>query len=156
MAFAVRLHILVDNTTDPKFVGSVVCEATDSYMQFRRLLEDISIVDWPFLFWDNVNHCTINPKLERVNKVRTNVFVIANKESNGLGCKRRRHDNGGFSSESHEEIFPPLSVQPSDPDSCNNDVVLADPLDSSQVSGSTSKADFQSLLRISLVGSLHA
>jgi hypothetical protein len=89
MAFAVRLHILVDNTTDPKFVGSVVCEATDSYMQFRRLLEDISIVDWPFLFWDNVNHCTINPKLERVNKVRTNVFVIANKESNGLGCKRR-------------------------------------------------------------------
>jgi hypothetical protein len=37
-------------------------------------------------------------------------------------------------------------VQPSDPDSCNNDVVLVDPLDSSRVNGSTSKADFQSLL----------
>jgi ribosomal protein S27E len=77
--------------------------------------------------------------------VRTDVFVIANKESGGLGCKRRRHNNGGFSSKSHKEIFPPLSVQHSDPDSCNDDVVLADPLDFSQVSGSTSEADFQSL-----------
>jgi hypothetical protein len=64
MAFAVRLHTFVDSTTDPKFVGSVDCEAIDSYMQFRRLLEDISVVDWWFLFWDNTNHCTINPKLE--------------------------------------------------------------------------------------------
>jgi hypothetical protein len=58
-----------------------------------------------------------------VNKVRIDVFIITNEESGGLGCKRRQHDNGGFSSESHEEIFPPLSVQPSDPDSCNDDIV---------------------------------
>jgi hypothetical protein len=45
MAFAVRLHTLVDITIDPEFVGSVDCEATDSYMQFQRLLEDISIMD---------------------------------------------------------------------------------------------------------------
>jgi hypothetical protein len=64
MGFAMRLHTLVDSTTDPEFVGLVDCKATDSYMQFRRLLENISIVDWPFLFWDNTNHCTINPKLE--------------------------------------------------------------------------------------------
>jgi hypothetical protein len=50
MAFVMRLHTLVDNIVDPEFVGSVDCEATDSYMQFRRLLEDISIVDWPFFF----------------------------------------------------------------------------------------------------------
>jgi hypothetical protein len=80
-------------------------------------------VDWLILFWDDANHCTINPKLERVNKVRIDVFIITNEESGGLGCKRRQHDNGGFSSESHEEIFPPLSVQPSDPDSCNDDIV---------------------------------
>jgi hypothetical protein len=78
--------------------------------------------------------------------VRTDVFVIANKESCSLGYKHRRHNNGGFSSESHKELFLPLSVQPSDPDSCNNDVVLAYPLDSSRVSGSMSEADFQSLL----------
>jgi hypothetical protein len=54
----------------------------------------------------------------------------------------------GFPSESHKEIFSLLSMQPSDPDSCNNDVVLADPLDSSRVSGSTSEVDFQSLLLI--------
>jgi hypothetical protein len=88
-------------------------------------------MDWPFLFWNNANHCTINSKLEGVNKVQTNVFVIVNKESGSLGYKHRRHDNGGFSSKSHKEIFPPLSVQPSDPDSCNDDVVLANPLDSS-------------------------
>jgi hypothetical protein len=81
-----------------------------------------------------------------VNKVRTDVFIIANKESGSLGCKRRQHDNGGFSSKSHKEIFPPLSVQPSDPNSCNNNVFLANPLGSSQVSGSTSEVDFQSLL----------
>jgi hypothetical protein len=81
------------------------------------------------------------------NKVRIDVFVIANEESGGLGCKYQRHDNGGFSSESHEEIFPPLSMQPSYPDSCNDDVVLADLLDSSQVSGSTSEADSLSLTK---------
>jgi hypothetical protein len=108
--FAVRLHTLIDSIVDVEFVGSIDCEATDSYMQFRRLLEDISIVDWPFFFWDNANHCTINLELERVNKVRIDVFVIANEESGGFGCKRRRHDNGGFSSELHEEIFPPLSM----------------------------------------------
>jgi hypothetical protein len=37
-------------------------------------------------------------------------------------------------------------MQPLDPNSCNNDVVLADPLDSNRVSGSTSEADFQPLL----------
>jgi hypothetical protein len=45
MAFAMRLHTLVDSTADPEFVGSIDCEATNSYMQFQRLLEDISIVD---------------------------------------------------------------------------------------------------------------
>jgi hypothetical protein len=78
--------------------------------------------------------------------VQIDVFVIANEESGGLGCKSRRHDNGGFSSKSYEEIFSSLFVQPSDPNSCNNDVVLANPLDSNQASGSTSEADFQSLL----------
>jgi hypothetical protein len=81
-----------------------------------------------------------------VNKVRIDVFIIANEESGGLGYKRRRHDNRGFSSKSHKEFFPPLFVQPSNPDSCNDDVVLANPLDSNRVSGSTSEADFQSLL----------
>jgi hypothetical protein len=71
--------------------------------------------------------------------VRTDVFVIANKESGGLGCKRRRHNNGGFSSKSYKEIFPPLSVEPSHPKSCNDNVVLAIPLDSSRVSGLTSE-----------------
>ena len=45
MAFVVKLHTLTDNTDDPKFVGSVDCKAIDPYMQFKRLLEDISIVD---------------------------------------------------------------------------------------------------------------
>ena len=71
------------------------------------------------------------------------MFVITNKESGGLGCKRKRHNNGGFSSKSYKEIFPSLSVQPSDPNSCNNDVVLAIPLDSSRVSGLMSEVDFQ-------------
>jgi hypothetical protein len=30
MAFAVRLHILVDNIVDIEFVGSVDCKATNS------------------------------------------------------------------------------------------------------------------------------
>ena len=142
MAFAVRLHTFVDNIIDPQFVGSIDCQATDLCMQFQRLLEDISIVDWLFFFWYNKNHCSINPKLEQVNKVWIDVFVIANKESGGLGCKCRQHDNGRFSSKSHEEIFPPLFVQPSNPDSYNGDVVLADLLDSSRVSRSTSEVNF--------------
>jgi hypothetical protein len=49
MAFVVRLHTLIDSIANPVFVGSVDCKATNSYMQFQRLLEDICIVDWPFL-----------------------------------------------------------------------------------------------------------
>ena len=144
--FCSKVITLIDSTIELQFVSSVDCEAIDLYMQFWRLLENINIMDWPFLFWDSANHCTINPKPKQVNKVWTDVFVIANKESGGLGYERRWHNNGGFSSKSYKEIFPLLSMQPSDPNSCNNDVVLVDPLDSSWVSGSTSEADFQPLL----------
>ena len=81
-----------------------------------------------------------------MNKVQIDVFIIANKESGGLGCKCIWHNNGGFSSESYKEIFSLLLVQPWDPDNCYDDVVLADPLDSNWASGSMSEVDFQSLL----------
>jgi hypothetical protein len=50
MTFSVRLHILYEVGAEADLVGSIDCEATDSYHTFRKLLEDISIVDWPFLF----------------------------------------------------------------------------------------------------------
>ena len=68
-------------------------------------------MDWPFFFWDDLNHCILNPKLERMYKVQTNVFIIAIEEGGSLGYKYRQHNNGGFSSEVHKEIFPPLSMQ---------------------------------------------
>ena len=55
MSFTVRLHSLFNIGAEPKFVGSIDCEPTNSYYAFRKVLEDIFIVDWPFSFWDSIN-----------------------------------------------------------------------------------------------------
>jgi hypothetical protein len=46
------------------------------------LLEEIGIVDWPFQFWNSKINSRINKKLERLNKVLPNMYVILN--SNAL------------------------------------------------------------------------
>ena len=125
------MHTFTESTVDPEFIGSIDCEASDSYMQFRGLLEDNNIMEWPFLFGDISNHCSVNPKLEPVNKVRADVYVIANEGIGGLGSKRRQYENGGFSSKSHKKIFPLLSIQHFDPNNCNDDIVMATVVDSS-------------------------
>jgi hypothetical protein len=100
-------------------VGAIDYEATDLYHTFQKLLEDISIVDWLFLFWDFVNSCVVNPNLERVNKVRPDVYVLpSNHASNS--AKRRRQEEGGFSTDSHKDLFPPLPADEAYPP-CSND-----------------------------------
>jgi hypothetical protein len=49
MSFPVRLHTISEIGTGVDLVGSINCEATDSNYIFRRLLEEISIVEWPFV-----------------------------------------------------------------------------------------------------------
>jgi hypothetical protein len=107
MSFSVRLHTICEVGAEADLVGSIDCEATDSYHTFRKLLEDICIVDWPFLFWDFVNSCAVNPKLERVNKIRPNVYVLSSDHASN-SAKRRRQEDGGFSTDSHEDLFPLL------------------------------------------------
>jgi hypothetical protein len=65
MSFLVRLHTILEIGTEIDLVGSIDYEATDSFYIFRKLLEEISIVEWPFVFWNIVNHCAFNPKLEQ-------------------------------------------------------------------------------------------
>ena len=79
-----------------------------------------------------------------MNKVQADVYVIVNEGSDGLGSKRRRYENGGFPSESQEEIFTSSSIHHSNPNNCSDNIVIATSVDSSRVSGSTTKSDFQS------------
>ena len=64
-----------------------------------------------------------------MNKVQANVYVLANEGNDNLGSKYSQHKNRGFSSKSHEEIFPPSSVQHSNPHNCNDHVEMAAPID---------------------------
>ena len=89
MYFFMRLHSI------PKVgvIGLIDYTIIDSYLKFIALLKDIAIVDWPF-FWDNLNHCSINLKLERVTRVHPIVFLVPNDQSYGSSFKSRHLNNG--------------------------------------------------------------
>jgi hypothetical protein len=94
-------------STDPKCIGPCKCELGDTYAAFHALLEEIGVVDWPFQFRDSEINYRINKKLERLNKVRPNVYVVPD-SSASLSCtKRMRAENAVCSN---------LAIQISTPD----------------------------------------
>jgi hypothetical protein len=76
MSFPMRLLTILEIGTKADLVGSINCEATNLYHNFRKLLEEISIVKFPFVFWNIMNHCVVNPKLEQVNKVQRDMYML--------------------------------------------------------------------------------
>jgi hypothetical protein len=115
----VRLHTISEIRAEVDLVGSIDCEATNLYYTFWKLLEEISIVKGPFVFWDTINHYVVNPKLERVNKVRRDVYVLPSEQLNN-SVKRKRQLEGGFSFKSHEEVFLPSPTEFPDPAPSND------------------------------------
>jgi hypothetical protein len=57
MSFSMKLYTILEIGAEVDLVGSIDYQALDSYYTFRKLLEEISIVEWPFVFWNTVNHC---------------------------------------------------------------------------------------------------
>jgi hypothetical protein len=82
MGFQIKLFSISTPSVDPEFIGSCEYELGDTYVKFQVLLEEIGIVDWPFQFWNSKINSRINKKLERLNKVLPNMYVILN--SNAL------------------------------------------------------------------------
>ena len=76
------------SSTNPEFIGPCKYELGDTYAAFRVLLEEIGIVGWPFQFWDSEIYCRINKKLERLNKVRPNIYVVLD-SSALVSCTKR-------------------------------------------------------------------
>jgi hypothetical protein len=73
------------------------------------------------------------------------VYVLPSDHASN-SAKHRRQEEGGFSTDSHKDLFPPLPTDEADP-SCSNDAgVSREPQGSSQVSGTEEEALMQSLL----------
>ena len=52
MSLKLKLFSFVDAYASPKFIRSCECVEGDTYAKLKALLEDIHIVDWPFLIFD--------------------------------------------------------------------------------------------------------
>jgi hypothetical protein len=76
MCFEMKLFSLANSNASPKAIGPCECVDGYTYAKLRPLLEGIHIVDWPFEFFDVENRCRINYKLEGLNRLSLDVYVL--------------------------------------------------------------------------------
>jgi hypothetical protein len=70
------LWTMLNEDAYPQCLGSLDCTENDSYAALRVLLEEAEILDGGFDFWDPSLKCRIRKKLERLNKIGSDVFMI--------------------------------------------------------------------------------
>lgn len=70
------LWTLFSEDANPQCLGSLDCTENDSYAALRVLLEEAEILDGDFDFWDPSLKCRIRKKLERLNKIGSDAFMI--------------------------------------------------------------------------------
>lgn len=78
------------------WVGTVDVNDGDSYAALRVVLDDPPALDWPYDFWDVEEGCRIRQKLERLNKLPSEVLIVRQAEGVEEGAKRRRVEDANF------------------------------------------------------------
>ena len=107
-------------------------------------LEEKVVLDWPFEFWDNKERCRIRQKMEVLNDVVSDVYVLSKVvEVEGQeSCKHRRVDNDTVPNPAgaipnpvgtEEVVFPNIDEE--------NEVHIVDPIRSSRVTGMSGITD---------------
>ena len=82
MSFKLKLLPFANSNANPKHTGPCKCVEGNTYAKLRPLLEGVHIVDWHFQFFNVGNRCRINYKLEGLNKVSLDVYVLSLVEPN--------------------------------------------------------------------------
>ena len=76
MSLKLKLFSILDSNTSPTLIGPCERIEGNTYAKLIPLLDDIHIVDWPFQFFDVESTCKIKCKLEGLNKVSLNLYVM--------------------------------------------------------------------------------
>jgi hypothetical protein len=76
MPTKVVLYTLQSEASAPELEGSMGCCEGDTCADLRARLEAAGVLDWSFQFWDYDQNCRIKNKMERLNPIGNNVYVI--------------------------------------------------------------------------------
>ena len=113
-------------------------DGSETLALLRVHLEIDEVLEWLFEFWDTEDQCHIWKKVELLNVVRGNVYVIQ-LENSECSSEKRHHVEHGFRGD--EDVEPPIYEE-----ECpilTNRAVNAEvnPIGSSRISGVTSELD---------------
>lgn len=92
MAYRTKLYSLEDESDKPKWVGPIDADRGESFTKLRLRLEEWTIFQWKFDFWDDEEKCRLNQVLERLNTIQDTVYVIKSDDEEP-SCKRQRLPN---------------------------------------------------------------
>jgi hypothetical protein len=76
MSTKVALCTLQSEASAPELEGPMGCCKGDTCVDLRVRLEASRVLDWSFQFWDYDQKCRIKNKMERLNPIGNNVYVI--------------------------------------------------------------------------------
>jgi hypothetical protein len=72
----VALYTLQSEASVPELGGPMGCCKEDTCADLRMRLEVAGVLDWFFQFWDYDQKCRIKNKMERLNPIGNNVYLI--------------------------------------------------------------------------------
>lgn len=90
----ITLWTLEDEADEPEWFGKVVGGGTMTYAPLRSRLEENETLEWGFEFWDVEDKRRMRKKLEGLNDVSANVYVIRIEGGGTDSNKRRRVIDG--------------------------------------------------------------
>jgi hypothetical protein len=76
MPTKVVLYTLQSEASAPELEGPMGCCEEDTCADLRVHLEAAGVLDWSFQFWDYDQKCRIKNKMERLNPIGNNMYVI--------------------------------------------------------------------------------
>ena len=90
MAIQVKIWTMGSDLGIPKFYSKVKVLADETYASLRLRLEEKQALEWPFQFWDKEDCCRIRQKMEGLNDVVADVYVLPLCSEDEGPLKRRR------------------------------------------------------------------
>ena len=90
----VKIWMLESEFSVPELWDKVSAEVKETLANFRLRLEREEVLDWKFDFWDVEDQRRMRKKVERLNDVCANVYVIPTVSTDSDSFKRRRLEDG--------------------------------------------------------------
>lgn len=138
MADRIALWTLDDEASVPQLFDKVMAVESETLALLRVRLEIDEVLEWLFEFWDAEDQRRIRKKVERLNVVRGDVYIIQ-LENYECGSGKRRRVEPGFRGD--EDVQPPTPEEEYVVLSNPTVNAEADPFGSSRVSGVTGDLD---------------